>query len=102
MPWDFVRTNTIFGVIHAANGYTAWADKHPAYSSVAGHGSNGTNVDDYYSPEINSTVIALPGIITPLGMPCSPIPDPSQTWRLDRQLPEHPVLRHAEGQRDPQ
>ena len=43
MPWDFVRTNTIFGVIHAANGYTAWADKHPAYSSVAGHGSNGTS-----------------------------------------------------------
>ncbi len=75
-PWNFVRTNTIFGVIHKAGGYTAWSDKHPAYSSVSGPG-DGTNVDDYYSPEINSTVIALP-VTTPLGMPCSPIPDPSQ------------------------
>ncbi len=76
-PWNFVRTNTIFGVIHAAGGYTAWTDKHPSYSSVSGPG-NGTNVDDYYSPEINSTVVALPGVVTPLGLPCSPIPDPSQ------------------------
>jgi len=76
-PWNFVRTNTIFGVIHGAGGYTAWADKHPAYSSVAGPG-DGTNVDDYYSPEINSTVIALP-VTTALGMKCDPIPDPSQT-----------------------
>ena len=35
-PWDFVRTNTIYGVIHKAGGYTAWSDKHPAYASVAG------------------------------------------------------------------
>ncbi len=76
-PWNFVRTNTIFGVIHAAGGYTAWTDKHPSYSSVSGPG-NGTNVDDYYSPEINSTVVALPGIVTPLGLACSPIPDPTQ------------------------
>ena len=76
-PWNFVRTNTIFGVVHAAGGYTAWSDKHPAYSSVSGPG-DGTNVDDYYSPEINSTVIALP-VTTPLGMACNPIPDPSQT-----------------------
>jgi hypothetical protein len=27
-PWNFVRTNTIYGVIHAAGGYTAWSDKH--------------------------------------------------------------------------
>jgi len=76
-PWNFVRTNTIFGVVHKAGGYTAWADKHPAYSSVSGPG-DGTNLNDYYSPEINSTVIALP-VITPLGMNCNPIPDPSQT-----------------------
>ncbi len=76
-PWNFVRTNTIFGVIHGAGGYTAWTDKHPSYSSVSGPG-NGTNVDDYYSPEINSTVVALPGIVTPLGLACSPIPDPTQ------------------------
>jgi hypothetical protein len=72
-PWNFVRTNTIFGVVHAAGGYTAWSDKHPSYSAVSGPG-NGTNVDDYYSPEINSTVVALP-VTTPAGMSCTPIPD---------------------------
>jgi hypothetical protein len=79
-PWNFVRTNTVYGVIHAAGGYTAWSDKHPAYASVNGPGDNGaSNVDDYYSPEINSNVIALKGVTTATGMPCSPIPDPTQT-----------------------
>jgi hypothetical protein len=77
-PWNFVRTNTIFGVVHEAGGYTAWSDKHPSYSSVSGPG-NGTNVDDYYSPEINSIVVKLPGVATPAGMSCTDIPDPSQT-----------------------
>ena len=77
-PWNFVRTNTIFGVIHQAGGYTAWSDKHPAYSSVAGRG-DGSNLDDFYSPEINSEVVALPGVTTVLGMACDPIPDPSET-----------------------
>src|SRR6202167_3645025 len=27
-PWNFGRTNTIFGVVHAAGCYTAWIDKH--------------------------------------------------------------------------
>jgi len=55
-PWNFVRDNTIFGVIHAAGGYTAWSDKHASYSSVGGPSGTDTdtNVDDYYSPEINS------------------------------------------------
>ncbi len=77
-PWNFVRTNTIFGVVHAAGGYTAWSDKHPSYSAVSGPG-DGKNVDDYYSPDINSTVINLPGIRTPTGISCETIPDPSQT-----------------------
>jgi hypothetical protein len=68
-PWNFVRTNTIFGVVHQAGGYTAWSDKHPAYSSVSGPG-NGTNVDDYYSPEINSVPVALPSVPG-----CNPLPD---------------------------
>jgi len=76
-PWNFVRTNTIFGVIHQAGGYTAWSDKHPAYSSVAGPGGNTLN--DYYSPEINSNVIPLPGVATPEGLSCATVPDPSQT-----------------------
>ena len=74
-PWNFVRTNTIFGVVHRAGGYTAWSDKHPAYSSVAGAGGN--NVDDFFSPEINSLVVPVPGITTPAGVSCSPVPDPS-------------------------
>ena len=72
-PWNFVRTNTIFGVIHHSGGFTAWSDKHPAYSSVAGPG-DGSNLDDYYAPEINSNVVALK-VTTPEGMACSPIPD---------------------------
>jgi hypothetical protein len=75
-PWNFVRTNTIFGVIHQAGGYTAWADKHPAYASVAGPG-NGGNLDDYYSPEINSIPVALPGVTAISGLSCSPLPDQS-------------------------
>lgn len=34
-PWNFIRTNTIYGVIHAAGGYTAWSDKHPVYAAVS-------------------------------------------------------------------
>ena len=75
-PWNFVRVNTIFGVIHAAGGYTAWSDKHPAYSAVSGPG-DGTNIDDFYAPEINSEVVALKGITTPLGLSCDPVPDPN-------------------------
>jgi|SRR5579863_215445 type I phosphodiesterase/nucleotide pyrophosphatase len=72
-PWNFIRTNTLFGVIHAAGGYTAWIDKHPSYSFVGGPGGNGLN--DYYSPEVSSTVVALPGVKTLDGIACDPIRD---------------------------
>jgi hypothetical protein len=73
-PWNFIRVNTTFGVIHAAGGYTAWIDKHPSYSFVGGPG--GTGLDDYYSPEVNSTVVPLPGVKTLDGASCDPIRDP--------------------------
>ena len=73
LPWNFVRTNTIFGVIHSAGGYAAWSDKHPAYSSVAGPGGT---LDDFYAPEINSNVIGLPGVRTPEGVSCATVRDP--------------------------
>jgi hypothetical protein len=74
LPWDFVRANSIFTVIHNAGGYAAWSDKHPAYSAVASGGGPNT-LDDFYGPEINSTVIGLPGVITPTGVNCTNIVD---------------------------
>jgi hypothetical protein len=76
-PWNFVRTNTIFGVIHAAGGYTAWSDKHPAYTAVSGPGPGTTpgNLDDFYGPEINSNVVGLPGVVTVTGVNCTTVPD---------------------------
>jgi hypothetical protein len=72
-PWNFIRVNTAFGVIHAAGGYTAWIDKHPSYSFVGGPGGSG--LDDYFSPEVNSTVVPLPGVRTLEGISCDPIRD---------------------------
>ncbi|HXB75138.1 MAG TPA: alkaline phosphatase family protein [Candidatus Acidoferrales bacterium] len=75
-PWNFIRANTIYGVIHKAGGYTAWADKHAVYAAVSGPTGTSTpsNVDDYYAPDINSNVVALPGITTASGVNCATIP----------------------------
>jgi hypothetical protein len=72
-PWNFVRTNTIFSVVHEAGGYTAWIDKHASYSFTAGPGGKGLN--DYFSPEVDSTVVALPGVTTAEGVSCATIRD---------------------------
>jgi hypothetical protein len=72
-PWAFIRTNTIFGVVHAAGEYTAWIDKHPSDAFVAGPG--GTSLNDYYSPEVDSNVVALPGVQTAQGASCATIRD---------------------------
>ena len=96
-PWNFVRVNTIYGVIHGAGGYTAWSDKHPSYSSVGGPTGNDkdTNVDDYFGPEINSDSAdytnpetgAFPGLIPgstlvpPSG--CNPLPDQAAVSAAD-------------------
>jgi len=74
-PWEFVRANSIFSVIHQAGGYAAWSDKHPAYASVAS-GIGPSALDDFYSPEINSVVIGLPGVTTPTGVSCASVLDP--------------------------
>jgi hypothetical protein len=74
-PWNFVRTNTVFGVIHKAGGRTAWSDKHAAYIAVSGPG-DGTNIDDFYSPEINSDSFNFESQAPPLTVfACSPLPD---------------------------
>ena len=76
-PWNFIRVNTAFGVVHAAGGYTAWIDKHPSYSFVGGPG--GTGLDDYFSPEVSSAVVPIPGLYTVDGNSCDPIRDPLGT-----------------------
>ena len=72
-PWNFVRTNTIFSVVHQAGGYTAWIDKHPSYSMAAGPGGQGLN--DYFSPEVSSNVVPLPGVKTSEGASCGAVRD---------------------------
>jgi hypothetical protein len=75
-PWNFIRTNTIYGVIHAAGGYTAWSDKHPVYATVSGPTGTSvpSNIDDYYAPEVNSDIVPIPGFHTVSGDDCSSIP----------------------------
>jgi hypothetical protein len=51
-PHSALRTNTIFEVVKANGGHTAWADKHPAYDLV--NGPSGKGVDDLYTPEITN------------------------------------------------
>ncbi len=52
-PRQYLRVNTIFQVAHDAGLRTAWSDKHPAYEILAG--PDGTNVDDLFTPEVNSS-----------------------------------------------
>ena len=74
-PWDFIRTNTIFGVVHEAGGYTGWIDKHPSYSMAGGPGGKG--LDDFYSPEVSSNAVPLPGVTTSQGISCAKVRDAS-------------------------
>jgi hypothetical protein len=76
-PWNFLRTNTIYGVLHARHFITAWSDKHAVYAAVSGPTGTTTpdNLDDYYSPDVNSHVENLPGIKTAKGVSCDPLPD---------------------------
>ncbi len=84
-PWNFIRANTIYGVIHAAGGYTAWSDKHAVYALVSGPTgtSQPSNVDDYYSPEVNSNAINLPGVVTANGHDCSQVNQNGGDWTTD-------------------
>src|SRR5262249_53651742 len=51
-PHQAMRTNTIFEVVKANGGRTAWADKHPAYDIA--NGPSGKGVDDLFTPEITN------------------------------------------------
>src|ERR1700729_2040233 len=67
LPHQYLRVNTIFEVVKAAGGLTAWTDKHPSYEWT--NGPSGKGVDDFYGPEINSIPVALPQFAG-----CAPVP----------------------------
>jgi hypothetical protein len=102
-PWNFIRTNTIYGVIHAAGGHTAWSDKHAVYAAVSGPSNNASNVDDYYAPDVNSNVIALKGVTTADGLDCNTITvsgswvDSFENIKCNDQLKVNAVLNQING-----
>ena len=51
-PHEAMRANTIFEIVRASGGRTAWADKHPAYDIA--NGPSGHGVTDLYTPEITN------------------------------------------------
>ena len=64
-PWDYLKVNSIFGVIHNAGMRTAWSDKHAIYTSFNGHGSGGKAIDDFFGPEIDSQAVEPSGVPYP-------------------------------------
>src|SRR5262249_42585045 len=52
-PSQYLKVNTVFNVAHQHRLLTAWSDKHPAYQILSG--PSGDGVDDYFTPEINSS-----------------------------------------------
>jgi hypothetical protein len=79
-PHQYLRVNTIFEVVKAHGGWTAWTDKHPSYEWT--NGPSGKGVDDFFGPEINSIPVALPQFPG-----CSPVnapaPTPDDGWTTD-------------------
>jgi hypothetical protein len=67
LPHEYLRVNTIFEVVKAHGGRTAWTDKHPSYEWT--NGPSGKGVEDFYGPEINSAPVALPQFSG-----CAPVP----------------------------
>ncbi len=65
LPWDYLKVNTIFQVVHNAGMRTAWSDKHSIYTSFNGPGSGGNSIDDFFGPEIDSQAIEPNGVPYP-------------------------------------
>jgi Type I phosphodiesterase / nucleotide pyrophosphatase len=65
MPWDYLKVNSIFQVIHGAGMRTAWSDKHAIYTSFNGPGSDGMTIDDFFGPEIDSQAVEPNGVPYP-------------------------------------
>lgn len=92
-PNRYLKVNTVFEVAHQHHLLTAWSDKHPAYQILSG--PSGKGVDDYFTPEINSSA-----------NPSAPT-DPNQPdWTTDNLLTQQydgykvqAVLNWIEGHR---
>ena len=82
LPHEYLRVNTIFEVVRAAGGSTAWTDKHPSYEWT--NGPSGKGVEDFYGPEINSVPVALPQFPGCATVPfADPTPDDGWTNSFD-------------------
>src|SRR5215813_8751390 len=79
-PHEYLRVNTIFEVVKANGGWTAWTDKHLSYEWT--NGPSGHGVNDFFGPEINSIPVPLPQFPG-----CSPVPAPAPApddgWTTD-------------------
>jgi hypothetical protein len=64
-PHNAMESNTIFEVVKANGGRTAWADKHPAYDIV--NGPSGKGVDDLFTPELTNA----PGFDNTVSVVCT-------------------------------
>jgi hypothetical protein len=79
LPNNFLRTNSIFSVAHAAGLRTAWADKHPVYNAeVAGNGTPDA-VSDPFNSEINADLIPASLVDTRGRTITFPLPNPDGT-----------------------
>jgi hypothetical protein len=101
LPHQYLRVNTIFEVVRAAGGRTAWTDKHPSYEWTSG--PSGKGVEDFYGPEINSIPVALPQFPGCATVPFSdPTPDDGWTTSFENikcydQLHVQAVLNQIDG-----
>ena len=92
-PNQYLHVNTIFEVAHQHHLLTAWSDKHPAHEILAG--PSGKGVDDFFTPEINSSA-----------NPAAPTDPDQPDWTSDNLLTQQydrykvkAVLNWIEGHR---
>ena len=79
-PHDAIKTNTIFEVVRAKGGRTAWADKHPAYDLV--NGPSGKGVEDLYTPEITN----VGGVDATVSVDCTVANDQSKVTAIINEI----------------
>jgi hypothetical protein len=60
LPHNMMRVNTVFEVIRAAHGLTAYSDKTASYEYL--NGPSGTGIADLYTPEIGTVILKDVGL----------------------------------------